>query len=217
MAQLKKQTSLDPTSLSYFLKTIFDFEYFLALSPFRLKYGNNEFCVETKAFQQLVCGICWILSLPWLFRNTRRDIRNTKDFLRFCQTLINATFKIITMVSLWTQSKKFCNIMNFVKNETAKERNISSKKLSIRTLAVIICVIQTILPLTQVVVGKGSAVVANEIQITNWTTHWWWSRTVAAGYYNFYFDTKSNFLNDMNNSASEYLIGILCAIGYYAR
>lgn len=217
MAQLTKSSQPHSNSPSYYLKELFDLEYFLVFSPFKLKWKNGAFHVKTNRFQQIVCGIFWILSIPWLFRNARKDTLNTKDFLRFCQTLINATFKIATAVSLWTQSQSFCNIVNLIENQNSNEKIATVSKICLRTLALIICTIQTIIPLSQVIVGKGSAVVANEIQITSWTFQWWWNRTVAAGYYNFYLNSNNTFVENSNNSTFDYSIGILCAIGYYTR
>ncbi len=114
MSKLQNIIGLSSSSPSNFLKTFFDLDYILILSPFKLTWKKGTFQVKKRLLQQLACGILWILSFPWLIRNTRKTTRNAKDFLLFIHTLINAGHKLVKIFILWTHSEKNYDSLNLI-------------------------------------------------------------------------------------------------------
>lgn len=221
MPKLQNISNLSTSSPSNYLKIFFDLDYFLLLSPFRLNWRNGVFRVERRFLQQLFCGILWLLSFPWLLRNTRKTTHNAKDFLLFIHTLINSSHKLVTIFILYTHAGKICSSLNLFEKHSEETRTTSNnRQSSAKKIAITVCTILTLVPIFQMFAGKGIGLVASEIQISSWSLEKWWTKIIRSGNYNYYLETNISYTDLGENraySSAANIVGILSVIGYFSR
>ncbi len=209
-------------ALTNLYKVLFDFSYFMLLSPFRLKYNKitNSFLVVENRIQKILCGITYVLLSIWLFGFIRRNCpTNTKSAAQvsvLLQSIASTLTKLVLLYSYWIYQNDFAQILNFIAStrinlidSNSKFAITVTKKYFVRTVF-----------LTLVAIGTQDWITGNGIQediwkISDWSINWLLGRILAVTRYTYFVDGNVEATTEINLTSLSVGNATLLVVGSY--
>lgn len=233
--------------LTYFLTISLSVQYYLLISPFRLKLislkgGKGSFHRQYQSVcwlpQKCLCAILTVLSLPWSLQLLRTSVpKNQKDpaaYLAVAFYLVVAIHMFGFIKKYWMDQSRILKILSFILDNSTQisipsRPNLLMKPSAKITMFVLIFMYtamamvfwtfrRSTLAYPFELLGKDGKI--------SWSWKWLWASSVLTGKQNLFLGNSSTenivkwILLDSSNypfTTWETVVGLMSSAGYYFR
>lgn len=217
-------------SLDNFLKTYFDFSYYLCLCPFRLsrtsdKSGTkSEIKIVTWFPQTIFCAVNSFLSLFWMIMQIRLNAptsyRNPQMYLIVVVYISEACIKLLTMKRFWLGHHRndILDIFKLLNNFQSKPKTGAVTFLCRRWVASLVCSLFILYFLGSFALLTGTPPMTGfkqPLSAPEGYVRYFWRQMEISPCFLFFFEDSADPCMAGQPSAVANALGVLALLGYY--